>query len=135
MIRMTNGQLVSSLRDYAQDFVREYKNSKLSQELIDAIVVDFVNYFSLNKCCINLSMYTSSLRDGRKLSYEETVLNKDFILPLLISCKEQYDKSGIITSINRHSHMNECAGKAEADNSDVVKVIEDFIEGYVNIPN
>lgn len=128
---MTRGEVVFSLSDYAQEFIREYKNPKLDQKVIDAIVVDFVNYFAGMHCGIDLAMYTSDLRDGKKMSEEGTVLQKEVILPTLNFRKDEYDKSGIIESVNRNSHMNECGGKAEADNAEVVKLIEEFIKGYM----
>ena len=128
---MTSGEVVFSLSDYAQEFIREYKNPKLDQKVIDAIVVDFVNYFAGMHCGIDLAMYTSDLRDGKKMSEEGTVLQKEVILPTLNFRKDEYDKSGIIESVNRNSHMNECGGKAEADNAEVVKLIEEFIKGYM----
>ena len=128
---MTSGEVVFSLSDYAQEFIREYKNPKLDQKVIDAIVVDFVNYFAGMHCGMDLAMYTSDLRDGKKMSEEGTVLQKEVILPTLNFRKDEYDKSGIIESVNRNSHMNECGGKAEADNAEVVKLIEEFIKGYM----
>ena len=128
---MTSGEVVFSISDYAQEFIREYKNPKLDQKVIDAIVVDFINYFAGMHCGIDLTMYTSNLRDGKKMSEEGTVLQKNVILPTLTFRKEEYDKFGIIESVNRNSHMNECGGKAKADNAEAVKLIDEFIKGYM----
>ena len=128
---MTSGEVVFSISDYAQEFIREYKNPKLDQKVIDAIVVDFINYFAEMHCGIDLTMYTSNLRDGKKMSEEGTVLQKNVILPTLTFRKEEYDKFGIIESVNRNSHMNECGGKAKADNAEAVKLIDEFIKGYM----
>ena len=128
---MTSGEVVFSICDYSQEFIREYKNPKLDQKVIDAIVVDFINYFAGMHCGMDLAMYTCDLRDGKKMSKEGTVLQKEVILPTLNFRKEEYDKSGIIESVNRNRHMNECGGKAEADNSEAVKLIDEFIKGYM----
>lgn len=128
---MTSGEVVFSISDYAQEFIRKYKNPKLDQKVIDAIVVDFINYFAVMQCGMDLAMYTSDLRDGKKMSKEGTVLQKEVILPALNFHKEEYDKSGIIESVNRNRHMNECGGNAEADNAEAVKLIEEFIKGYM----
>ncbi len=128
---MTRGEVVFSISDYAQKFIREYKNPELEQKVIDAIVVDFINYYAAIHCGMDLAMYTCDLRDGKKMSEEGTVLQKEVILPTLNSCKEVYDRSGIIKSVNRNSHMNECGGKAKADNVEVVKLIDEFIKGYM----
>ena len=76
-------------------------------------------------------MYTCDLRDGQKMSKEGTVLQKEVILPALNFRKEEYDRAGIIESVNRNSHMNECGGKAKADNAEAVKLIDEFIKGYM----
>ena len=128
---MTRGEVVFSLSDYAQEFIREYKNPKLDQKVIDAIVVDFVNYFAGMHCGIDLAMYTSDLRNGKKMNPEGTILQKEVILPTLNFRKDEYNKSGIIESVNRNCHMNECGGRAEADNAEVVKLIEEFIKSYM----
>ena len=128
---MTSGEVVFSISDYAQEFIRKYKNPKLDQKVIDAIVVDFINYFAGMHCGMDLAMYTSDLRDGKKMSEKGTVLQKEVILPTLNFRKEEYDKSGIIESVNRNSHMNECGGKAKADNAEAVKLIEEIIKGYM----
>lgn len=127
---MTSGEVVYSLSDYAKEFVREYKNPKLDQKVIDAIVVDFVNFFAVMHCAFDLAMYTSDLRDGKKMSEEGTILQKNVILPALLFQKDKYDSYGIINSVNVNRHANECDGKAEADNAEAVKLIEEFIKGY-----
>ena len=76
-------------------------------------------------------MYTKDLRDGKKMSKEGTILQKDVILRHLNFHKRQYDKSGIVNSVNRNHHMNECSGTAEFNNDEAVKLIETFIEGYM----
>lgn len=128
---MTNGEVVFSISDYAKEFIRKYKNPKLDQKVIDAIVVDFINYFAWMHCGMDLAMYTRDLKDGKKMSKEGTVLQKDVILPILTFDKEEYDKFGIIESVNSNSHMNECDGKAKADNAEAVKLIDEFIKGYM----
>lgn len=128
---MTSGQVVFSLCDYAQEFIREYKNPKLDQNVIDAIVVDFINFYAGMHCGMDLALYTGDLRNGKKMNREGIILQKEIILPTLNFRKEEYDKSGIIESVNRNDHMNECGGKAEADNAEAVKLIEEFIKSYM----
>lgn len=127
---MTNGEVIYSICDYAQEFIREYKNPKIDQKAIDAIVVDFINYYAGMRCGINLEMYTCDLRDGVKMSKIGTFLEKEFIYAGLKLCLEKYDRYGIIKSVNRNSHMNECGGKAKVDNVEAVKLIDEFIRGY-----
>ena len=128
---MTSGEVVFSLCDYSHEFIREYKNPNLDQKVIDAIVVDFINYFAATHCWMDLAMYTKNLRDDVKLSKKGTVLHKDVILPVLNLRKDEYNKFGIIKSVNKNYHMNECCGKAEADNTEALKLIQSFIDGYM----
>lgn len=128
---MTSGEVVFSISDYAQKFIREYKNPKLDQNVIDAIVVDFINYFAENQCRMNLAMYTSDLRNEKKMSKEGIILQKEDILSSLNFQKYEYDEFGIIKSVNQNCHMNTCAGKAEANNAEAVELIEEFIKGYM----
>ena len=128
---MTIGEVVFSIVDHSKEFIREYKNPKLDQKVIDAIVVDFINYFAGMQCGMDLAMYTTDLRDGKKLNTEGTVIQKDVILPWLNFRKEEYDKFGIIKSVNRNCYMNQCGGTAEVDNTEAIKLIDDFINSYM----
>ena len=47
--------------------------------------------------------------------------------------KCKYDESEIMKSVNRHNHTNECGGKAKGINAEAVKVVEDFIKGYMAV--
>lgn len=127
---MTNGEVVFSICDYSQEFIRRYKNPKLSQKVIDAIVVDFINYFAYCCCGMDLALYTIDLRDDKKMSEAGIVLQKETIVSMLNSCKCDYNEFGIMESVNRNSYMNECNGKATFDNGEALKVIETFIEQY-----
>lgn len=127
---MTCGEIICSISDYAKEFILKYKNSNLEQKLIDAIVVDFVNFFSVQYCGMDLAMYTSDLRNGKKLSDYKAELNVDVIIRHLNLSKYSYIKAGITESINRNSHMNECGGIAVVDDKEASKLIESFIDGY-----
>ena len=82
-------------------------------------------------CGMDFDFCTEDLRYGNK---EGTVLKrKDIILPALNFHKGKYDESGIMKSVNRHNHTNECGGKAKGINAEAVKVVEDFIKGYMAV--
>lgn len=130
---MKSRDVVFSICDYAKDFVRKYKNPNLDQKVIDAIVVDFINYFAAMQCGIDLAMYTCDLRRKKKMCEEGIPLEKKFIIPTLEFHKTVYDRNGIAKSINMNEHMNECNGEAEFDNSEAVKLIEEFINGYKRV--
>lgn len=126
---MTRGEVLFSMSDYAQDFTRTHHDYWLDQKVIDAIIVDFINYFAKSYYGIDLAMYTNDLR-GKKMCNAEAHLQKSDILPALYSCKDEYDRYGIIRNVNQNSHMNECGGHAYADNGEAVRLINDFINGY-----
>lgn len=128
---MTNKEVVFSLCDYSKKFIREYKNVNLDQKVIDAIIVDYINYFATTHCCMDFVMYTKELRDDKQRFKTGTKILKELIFPALNFRKDKYNKYGIIESVNRNWHMNECGGKAEIDNVEAVKLIEAFIEGYM----
>lgn len=126
---MSSKEVIVSICDYAKEFIREYQNPKLDQKVIDAIVVDFINYFALMHCGIILEFNTFELRTEKKRC-EEEILQKEIIRLALEYRKKQYDKYGIIKSVNKNINMNECGGKAEANNAEAVKLIDEFINGY-----
>ena len=130
---MKCGEVIFSVCDYAKDFIREYKYSELEQRTIDAILVDYINYFAYTKCALDLALYTRDLKDGEKMSEEGADLQMQIIATELLSCKEQYLEFGILESVNRNSHMNECEGKARFSDAEALKVIDDFISYYKNI--
>ena len=73
---MTRGELcdwlVARLKDYKSggilesvkrnSHMNEYKNEKVSQETVDAILVDFVNFLAGSQC-IDLALYTKDLKN------------------------------------------------------------------------
>ena len=127
---MKCGDVISSVSDYAKEFILKYKNPNLEQKLIDAIVVDFINFHGAQYCGCDLGMYTCDLRDGKRLSDHEIELNVDVITKYLNLSKISYIEAGITESINRNSHMNECGGIAVVDDKEASKLIESFIDGY-----
>ena len=78
-------EVVFSLCDYSKEFVREYKNPKLNQQDIDAIVVDYINYYAAVYYQMDLEMYTEDLRDGRRICRK---IKKQDIFETLTFCKE-----------------------------------------------
>lgn len=128
---MTNGEVVLSLVDYSKEFIQKYQNPNLEQNLIDAIVVDYINYFSVMQCRMDLAFYTKDLRDGKKMSEESSVITKGDIYLALNLQKDEYLKSGVAESLNKNSHMNQCGGKVKVDNAKAEEVIEEFIKGYM----
>lgn len=127
---MTFGDVVFLLRNYARIFVREYENPKVDQKVIDAIVVDFVNFFAYHYCAMDLKFHTKDLRNDKQMNEKilaDVDLDYDIIDSALDTCRKIYSESGIIESVNTCSFTNECGRNAEADDRDACKVVEDFV--------
>jgi len=126
-------EVIDSLCDCANDFIKAYKNEGVEQKIIDAIIVDFVNYFSA-QYCVDLAMYTSDLRNREKRSV--AVIDKQSVYENgLLTIRNKYNSSGIIKSINRNSHMNDCYGNAVCDNSMALNIVDAFIAEYMKEEN
>lgn len=130
---MTNIGLVRSLCDYAKKFVKEYSTLSFTQEELEAVVSDFLNYFSYFFCGCNLSRHARELRNGegfieKKHSVSEKAIAKD----VLYRGREAYKQYGILKSINKfNAHMNDCKGKANFFEQEAVDLIGEFIESWL----
>lgn len=112
---MKTVDVLFSLSDYSKKFIKNYKNPLLDQEIIDKIIVDFINYFGF-MFNLDFAMITSDLREEEKKKEERPGLQKEQILPAL-KCFQKKFKVEI-------SYKNV--------NADVVDtVIEAFIKGYM----
>ena len=76
---MTTGDVCYSVSDYGKLFVRHYKNENLTQDEIDKIVVDFINYYA-GKYCINLAMITGDLRSKKFIKNPYAIIDRDLVL-------------------------------------------------------
>lgn len=79
---MINGQLMDMLIDHAKQYcpgalesinrnshMNEYHGEKVSQNVIDALIVDFINFIG-SQHCLDLGLYTKHL-------YEEEVYDNN----------------------------------------------------------
>lgn len=96
---MTTGDVCYSVSDYGKLFVRHYKNENLTQDEIDKIVVDFINYFA-GRYCIDLAMDTKDLRTKHSLKNPYAVIDRDLVIKHLefhkVSFKEIYCLENIV---------------------------------------
>ena len=130
---LTKRDVAFSLCDYAQSFIRDYDNPNLDQEVIDAIVVDFINFYAYNQCLIELAMYTMDLRGKERMCKKKISLSeKEELSYSLNHQKEEYVKLGVFQSVNRNRHMNECNG-AKGDEREAICLLDAFIKGYCEV--
>jgi hypothetical protein len=126
---MKTMDVIDSLCDNANAFVLECENTGIEQNIINAIIVDFVNYFS-GQYGVDLAMYTDDLTVSDKR--RKINIDKSVITPNLHRIKDKYNNIGIIESVNRNKHMNKCEGKAELENEKALKIVDEFINFYSN---
>lgn len=128
---MTRRDVAYSLCDYAQKFIRKYVNKSLKYEETDAIVVGFINYFVREHCAMELKFYTQDLFDRKRLVKRKVVLERETLVSALEFRKQKYIESGILDDVNENEFMNQCEGKADFYEEDAIKVLNDFIKGYI----
>lgn len=128
---MTRREAVSSIYEYSHEFIREYKNTNLDQRVIDAIIVDFINYFADTHCGITLNMSTNELRNPKNKTIKNAHVDKESICNVMEFRKKMYEIKGIIRSVNINQYYNECMVIADAENEKKAEeVIIDFINSY-----
>lgn len=133
MARMALREIAFSLCDSSQEFIREYKNSSLTQDEIDAIIVDFLNFVSFDVCRMDLAMYTMDLR-GKEKMYRKRVSeeNRQMISSRLRTALKSYASQFTICElVNKYKHRNNCGGTATFENDAAIAVIESFIQYYL----
>lgn len=133
MARMTLRDIIFSLCDSSQEFIREYKNPSLTQDEIDAIIVDFLNFVSFEVCRMDLAMYTMDLR-GKEKMYRKKVSdeNRQMISSRLRTALKSYASQFTICElVNKYKHRNNCGGTATFDNDTAIAVINAFIQYYL----
>ena len=129
---MNSKDVVNSLCDYAKKFVKEYKNPNLDPKVIEAIVVDFINFFALKHYGTNLAMHTNELKNENEMTDLWFKLEKETVRQALYFQKARYNKDGIIESVNKNKNKNDCKGKAEGENKFALEVVNEFIQSYID---
>lgn len=113
------------LTNYAKDYIKEKRNvfANVKEHVRNAVLVDSINYLgSIGGAIFGLytkDLYTNKCREAEEVDVE----------CLLTVLKNHYAKYifeyGIIGSVLRNNHMNECT--KEFDVNDGAKVLVDFI--------
>ena len=129
---MNSKDVVNSLCDYAKKFVKEYRNSNLEQKVIEAIVVDFINFFALKHYGTNLAMHTNDLKNENEITDSWFKLEKEAVCQALYFQKARYNREGIIDSVNKNKNRNNCKCKAVGENEFALEVVNEFIQSYID---
>jgi hypothetical protein len=78
--KLTSGELLTLLTNFAKDYAKEGvesikrnnhmndvpKTETVSQKIVDAVLVDFVNYIGMSNC-VDYGLYTKDLNNPKKL--------------------------------------------------------------------
>lgn len=119
----------SSVYNHAQTFVAGYKNETIEQDIIDAVVVEYVNMLA---ACMksNERMHTEDLRSPVRFSNGEPDVsdNSKFALE---SAKERLLSSCLSNCINEHTYYNNCNGRCSLSNDTAEQIIQMYIDTYL----
>ena len=133
MARMTLRDIMFSLCDSSQEFIREYTNQNPTQNEIDAIIVDFLNFVGFEVCRMDLAMYTMDLRNKEKMYLKKVSdENRKMVSSRLRTALKSYASQFTICElINKYKHRNNCGGTAKFENDVAIAVINAFIQFYL----
>lgn len=112
------------LTQYAKDYISDERKltSKIDSKVRDAVLVDAINFLGYQGG-IDFALYTRDLYDGK---IEKGYVDPQCILTAIPNHLGCYIfNEGIVESVLRNNHMNECTEKF--DINDGVIVILDFI--------
>ncbi len=121
--------IYSSLYNHAQEFVKNYTNHDVEQDVIDAVIVEYVNAYSTYTHSDNF-MHTEELRCGAKFCNGEPD-NSNKCKDLLKVVKEKLLARCICYCINEHNDYNNCRGKCSISNEKAKQIIDMYIDTYL----
>lgn len=119
----------SSLYNHAQDFIINYKNESAEQDVIDAVVVEYLNAYSAYIHTDNI-MHTDELRGGARFcngEHDITAKHKS----AMIYIKSRLLSKCVSYCINEHSAYNNCKGKCDVSNDTAKCIIDMYISTYL----
>jgi hypothetical protein len=112
------------LTQYVKDYIATERKiiSKIDKKIRDAVLVDAINYLGMNGG-IDFALHTQNLHDDR---IEKEYVDPQCILTVLFNHYSSYIfNEGIVESVLRNNHMNEC--RKEFDVNEGIIVLLDFI--------
>lgn len=112
------------LTQYAKDYIAENRKitSDIDKKVRDAVLVDAINYLGVQGGC-DFALYTKDLYDAQR--HEEEV-DPQCLLTAMVNHYAYYMfNQGIVESVLRNNHMNECTEQFDANDGAIVLL--DFI--------
>ena len=112
------------LTQYAKDYILENRKNiiNIDKDVRDAVLVDAINYLGSRGCC-DFALYTKDLYDKKK--HKEEVEAQSLLIVISNHYAYYMFKRGIVESVLRSKHMNNCT--KEFDANDGAMVLLDFI--------
>lgn len=123
-IPYTASKLCFCLTQYAKEYIANDRKivSKVDTNVRDAVLVDSINFLG-NQGGIDFGLYTKDLYDGRDA---EEYVDAQCLLTVLSNYYACYIfNEGVVESVLRNKHMNEC--KEIFNENDAAVVLIDFI--------
>lgn len=124
---MLAGEMVEFIETVSKNFRQSYMNEVnllVDQKVLDAIIVDFVNYIALSQC-IDLALYIEDLQKPDQNAEHNWVLDCGLIKRIIITKSSQYKKNGICKSVMRNCHMNDIAKPFEEKDAQII--VDDMV--------
>ena len=117
-------QICFCLTQYAKDYISENRKFiiNIDKKVRDAVLVDAINYLGSRGCC-DFGLYTKDLYDDKR--HEEEVDAQSLLTVISNHYAYYMFNRGIVESVLRSSHMNECTEEFSANEGAIVLL--DFI--------
>lgn len=112
------------LTGYAKNYVLENRKatSNIDKNVKDAVLVDAINYLGAQGGC-DFALYTEGLYNEREIKEK---VDSQCLLTVIVNRYTHYMfKEGIVESVLRNNHMNECTEEFSFD--DGATILIDFI--------
>lgn len=119
------------LTQYAKDYITENRKitSNIDKKIRDAVLVDAINYLGVQSYC-DFALYTQDLYDDKR---HEEIVDPQCLLTAVVNHYAYYMfNQGIVESVLRNNHMNECTEQFDANDGAIVLL--DFIN-YISKKN
>lgn len=115
----------SAARNFRESYMNEVNISQVvDQKILDAVVVDFVNYIALSQC-IDFALHTKDLQKSSKNQERDWYLDFGLTKQILTSNAEKYKANGICKSVMRNRHMNDISKNFE--DKDANTIVDDMV--------
>ena len=115
----------SAARNFRESYMNEVNTSQvIDQKILDAVVVDFVNYIALSQC-IDFALYTKDLQKSSKNQERDWYLDFGLTKQILTSNAEKFKSNGSCESVMRNRHINDISKNFE--DKDANTIVDDMV--------